>query len=112
MSGLVAFYPVPVEEVQFTILGSGSSGNAAYLETPGARVLIDCGFSAKRIRTALLELDRTPERLDGILVFPGMEERVRIELEVLRRHLDDAFLESLRHDLGRRPGKVVVKVAL
>ena len=68
MSGLIVFYPGPVEEVNFTILGSGSNGNAAYLETPGARVLIDCGFSAKRIRTALLELDRTPERLEGILI--------------------------------------------
>ena len=68
MSGLASFYPVPVEEVQFTILGSGSGGNAAYLETPSARVLIDCGFSAKRIRSALLDLDRTPERLDGILI--------------------------------------------
>ena len=70
MSGLAVSYPAPVdeEEVQFTILGSGSSGNASYLETPGARVLIDCGFSAKRIRTGLLELDRTPERLDGILI--------------------------------------------
>ncbi len=68
MSGLATFYPVPVEEVQFTILGSGSSGNAAYLETPSARVLIDCGFSAKRIRSALLDLERTPERLDGILI--------------------------------------------
>jgi phosphoribosyl 1,2-cyclic phosphodiesterase len=57
-----------VEEVQFTVLGSGSNGNASYLETPRARVLIDCGFSAKRIRSALLELDRTPERLDGILI--------------------------------------------
>ena len=68
MSGLAAFYLGPVEEVQFTILGSGSNGNAAYLETPGAHVLIDCGFSARRIRTTLLELDRTPERLDGILI--------------------------------------------
>ncbi len=58
----------PVEEVRFTIFGSGSGGNAAYLETPGARVLVDCGFSAKRIRNALLALDRTPERLDGILI--------------------------------------------
>ena len=68
MSGLAAFYLGPVKEVQFTILGSGSNGNAAYLETPGAHVLIDCGFSARRIRTTLLELDRTPERLDGILI--------------------------------------------
>jgi len=58
----------PVEEGRFTILGSGSAGNAAYLESPGARLLIDCGLSAKRIRTALLEQNRTPERLDGILI--------------------------------------------
>ena len=58
----------PVEEVQFTVLASGSSGNAAYLETPNSRVLIDCGISAKRIREALLNLNRTPERLDGILI--------------------------------------------
>lgn len=57
-----------MEEVQFTVIASGSSGNAAYLETPGARILIDCGISAKRIRTALLDLNRTPERLDGILI--------------------------------------------
>lgn len=54
--------------MQFTVIASGSSGNAAYLETPGARILIDCGISAKRIRTALLDLNRTPERLDGILI--------------------------------------------
>lgn len=61
-------YIAPVEEVQFTVLASGSSGNAAYLETPNSRVLIDCGISAKRIREALLNLDRTPERLNGILI--------------------------------------------
>ncbi len=57
-----------MEEVNFTVLASGSSGNAAYLETPNSRLLIDCGISAKRIREALLNLDRTPERLDGILI--------------------------------------------
>jgi len=57
-----------VEEVRLTILGSGSAGNTAYLETPGARVLIDCGLSARRTRNALLEMNRTPERLDGILI--------------------------------------------
>jgi len=57
-----------MESVQFTVFASGSSGNAAYLETPQARVLIDCGISAKRIRECLLSLERTPERLDGILI--------------------------------------------
>lgn len=54
--------------VQFTILGSGSSGNCAYLETDEARLLIDAGLSARQIRHRLLAIGRTPENLTGILV--------------------------------------------
>lgn len=54
--------------VQFTILGSGSGGNCAYLETPGARLLIDAGFSGKQIRQRLAGIGRSPETLTGILV--------------------------------------------
>ncbi|HYE31234.1 MAG TPA: MBL fold metallo-hydrolase [Methylomirabilota bacterium] len=54
--------------VQFTILGSGSSGNCAYLETDQARILIDAGFSGRQIRQRLATLGRTPETLTGILV--------------------------------------------
>jgi phosphoribosyl 1,2-cyclic phosphodiesterase len=54
--------------VQFTILGSGSSGNCAYLETPEARLLIDAGLSARQIRNRLLTIGRTPEALSGILI--------------------------------------------
>ncbi|MFN0069286.1 MAG: MBL fold metallo-hydrolase [Limisphaerales bacterium] len=52
----------------FTILGSGSGGNCAYLETPGARLLIDAGFSAKQIRQRLAGIGRSPETLSGILL--------------------------------------------
>jgi phosphoribosyl 1,2-cyclic phosphodiesterase len=54
--------------VQFTILGSGSSGNCAYLETLETRLLIDAGLSARQIRTRLLTIGRTPENLSGILI--------------------------------------------
>lgn len=54
--------------LQFTILGSGSGGNCAYLETPGARLLIDAGFSGKQIRQRLAGIGRSPETLSGILV--------------------------------------------
>ena len=54
--------------VQFTILGSGSSGNCAYLETDETRLLIDAGLSARQIRNRLLTIGRTPEALTGILI--------------------------------------------
>lgn len=54
--------------VHFTILGSGSNGNCAYLETGETRILIDAGFSAKQIRERLATIGRGPEGLNGILI--------------------------------------------
>jgi phosphoribosyl 1,2-cyclic phosphodiesterase len=54
--------------VQLTILGSGSAGNCAYLETQETRILIDAGFSLRQIRRRLAAIGRVPENLTGILV--------------------------------------------
>jgi phosphoribosyl 1,2-cyclic phosphodiesterase len=54
--------------VRLTILGSGSAGNCAFLETDEIRILIDAGFSARQIRHRLATIGRTPESLTGILV--------------------------------------------
>lgn len=54
--------------VKFTILGSGSGGNCAYLETDETRLLIDAGFSARQIRQRLAGLERSPETVRGILI--------------------------------------------
>src|ERR1700691_757694 len=57
-----------VVPVHFTILGSGSSGNCAYVETDSSRVLIDAGFSPRQIRQRLAAIGRTPENLSAILI--------------------------------------------
>ncbi len=54
--------------VSFTILGSGSGGNCAYLETDDVRLLIDAGFSGRQIRNRLASIGRSPETLNGILL--------------------------------------------
>jgi phosphoribosyl 1,2-cyclic phosphodiesterase len=54
--------------VRLTILGSGSNGNCAYVETDETRVLIDAGFSGRQIRKRLASIGRAPENLTGILV--------------------------------------------
>ena len=53
---------------RFTVLGSGSGGNASFLETDQTRILIDAGLSGRQIRLRLAQLGRTPETLDGILL--------------------------------------------
>ena len=54
--------------VKFTILGSGSGGNCAYLETDETRILVDAGFSPRQIRQRLATISRVPENLTAILV--------------------------------------------
>ena len=54
--------------MRFTILGSGSGGNCAYLETAETRILIDAGFSGRQIYQRLAQIGRTPETLTGIFI--------------------------------------------
>lgn len=54
--------------VCLTILGSGSGGNCAYLETTESRILIDAGFSLRQIRHRLAAIGKTPENLTGVLI--------------------------------------------
>jgi phosphoribosyl 1,2-cyclic phosphodiesterase len=73
-----------------TILGSGSSGNCAFLETEETRVLIDAGFSVRQIRQRLASIGRTPESLHAILIthehsdhiqgLAGLADKLRIPL--------------------------------
>lgn len=59
---------MPAVAIQLTILGSGSGGNSAYVETDETRILIDAGFSARQIRRRLAGIGRSPESLNGILI--------------------------------------------
>ena len=54
--------------VQLTILGSGSEGNGAYLETAEVRLLVDAGLSGRQIRQRMATVARAPETLHGILI--------------------------------------------
>jgi phosphoribosyl 1,2-cyclic phosphodiesterase len=54
--------------VRFSVLASGSSGNAVYLESEKTRLLIDGGLSGSEIERRLSSLGVNPGHLDGILV--------------------------------------------
>ena len=51
-----------------TILGSGSAGNCALVETPQTRLLIDGGLSARQIGARLALCGVNPLEIDGILL--------------------------------------------
>ncbi len=54
--------------MKISILGSGSSGNSTYLETEGKRILIDAGFSGKKMEERLLKIGVEASEIDAILI--------------------------------------------
>jgi phosphoribosyl 1,2-cyclic phosphodiesterase len=54
--------------MRFSILGSGSSGNAALLLTENSRVLVDAGFSARKLGQLLAALGESLARVDAVFL--------------------------------------------
>lgn len=63
--------------MRFSVLGSGSGGNAAVVECGGLRLLIDAGLSAKQLSLRLLQVGIDPKSLDGILLTHEHGDHVR-----------------------------------
>ena len=54
--------------MKFTVLGSGSTGNAVLISSETTNVLVDAGMSAREIVKRLAEVGVSADRLDGIMV--------------------------------------------
>lgn len=54
--------------MKFTVLGSGSSGNAVLISTERTNILVDAGMSAREILRRLGEVGVTADQLDAILL--------------------------------------------
>ncbi|WP_017725830.1 MBL fold metallo-hydrolase [Halalkalibacterium ligniniphilum] len=54
--------------LRFSVLASGSTGNAVYVETEKQRLLVDAGLSGKKMDELFQKANCDPTQLDGILV--------------------------------------------
>jgi phosphoribosyl 1,2-cyclic phosphodiesterase len=54
--------------MRFSVLSSGSKANSTFIDTGNARILIDCGLSAKQLEIRLNQLGVNPASIDAILV--------------------------------------------
>jgi phosphoribosyl 1,2-cyclic phosphodiesterase len=84
--------------VHLTILGSGSAGNCAYLETDETRLLIDAGFSGRQIRQRLASIGRTPESLHAILITHEHSDHVQGVATLSPRHRIPLCCNRLTHE--------------
>lgn len=65
------------QEFGFTILGSGSKGNATVIHCPnGQNILLDAGFSAKELCARMQKRGIAPESICGILITHSHNDHV------------------------------------
>lgn len=54
--------------MKFTVLGSGSTGNAVVISTEKTKVLVDAGLSAREVLRRLVLMGIDPAELDGVVI--------------------------------------------
>lgn len=64
-------------KIKFCSLSSGSSGNCQYIETENAKILVDGGFSGKRMEALLSSIGVSASSLDGIFITHEHIDHVR-----------------------------------
>lgn len=100
----------PVDKVIFISLGSGSSGNCAYLGNRHEGILIDAGVDNKRVESELSRLGIPMSAIRGILLTHDHGDHIRYAYSLLRRRQDIALLCTpralggllRRHSISRR----------
>lgn len=98
--------------MRFTVLGSGSTGNAILIVANQTRVLIDAGLSAREIMRRLVLVGEDPRKLDGVVVTHEHGDHVG-GLRVLRKDLQcpiyisgqtrDAYIRDRRNLSSEEP---------
>ncbi|EXX85357.1 MBL fold metallo-hydrolase, partial [Paenibacillus darwinianus] len=63
--------------LRFTVLASGSTGNATVVQTDDATILVDAGLSAKKLEELMRERGVSGHEIDGIFVTHEHSDHVK-----------------------------------
>jgi len=100
--------------IRFSILASGSGGNACYIETNSARVLIDVGSSCREIERRLNAVGVSAESLNAIILTHEHSDHIRGAGPLARRYnlplyINSGTLERGQKALGKLPMPVLIQ---
>ena len=94
--------------IRFAILASGSGGNACYVETNSARVLIDAGLSCREIERRLNLVGVSAKSLNAIILTHEHSDHIKGAGPLARRYnlplyINSRTLEQGQKTLGKLP---------
>ncbi|SDZ65447.1 Phosphoribosyl 1,2-cyclic phosphodiesterase [Evansella caseinilytica] len=94
--------------LRFSVLASGSTGNAIYVETKKQRLLVDAGLSGKKIEQCFAQIDVSPGDLNGILVTHEHSDHIKGVGILARRYSLPIYAnaktwQAMERELGEIP---------
>ncbi len=100
--------------MRFSVLASGSQGNACYVETSATRILVDAGLSCKEIIRRLENIGVEPDRLDGLFITHEHSDHIKGAGVLSRRfdlplYLNKKTLDQSKKSLGDIPEPVILE---
>ena len=98
------------QSMRFISLGSGSSGNCAYIGTETQGVLIDAGVDSKKVFASLADNGIKPEMVKGVILTHDHGDHVRYAYSIARNNKHIRIYCTLRvlngifrrHSISRR----------
>jgi glyoxylase-like metal-dependent hydrolase (beta-lactamase superfamily II) len=88
--------------VRLSVLASGSSGNATYIETGGGGLLVDAGLSRRRIEALLFRIGRSLDDVGAVLLTHGHADHTRGVRSLVRERGVEVFAGPRRRGVARR----------
>ncbi|MDQ0222216.1 MBL fold metallo-hydrolase [Streptococcus moroccensis] len=76
---------------KYSILASGSTGNAFYLESDQKKILVDAGLTGKKVEQLLNDIDRTAADLDAIFITHEHSDHIKGVGILARKHGLDLY---------------------
>jgi len=98
-----------------SVLGSGSRGNATFIKTDSARILIDAGLSRKDLGKRLESIGEDPDGIDAVLVTHehndhGAGLRTMLKELRIRAYLTPGTLRGLQPETFEMNGSEVITI--
>ena len=94
--------------MKISVLASGSSGNATYVETNKRHILIDAGLSGKKIEALMNSIGKSLKDVDSLLITHEHTDHCKGAGVLARRYGMDLYAnegtwEAMENKLGKIP---------
>lgn len=94
--------------MRFSVLASGSTGNAIYIENDNSAFLVDVGLSGKKMEQLFAQIDREMKNLTGILVTHEHSDHIKGVGIVARKYnipvyANDKTWQAMDSNIGNIP---------